>query len=329
MSTPTTTSAPINKKVGFINAFIAATLMGFVGFFARHINAQGDFIASSRMMCGTIAFFAILAYKGRLHELKSYKLSFPMILSGFFMGNCLSAYVMATKLTSIANAVFFIYIGPIISTLLAVIFLKEKMRVSTWVSMAGVFIGMLLIVGLVSFEGGSLKFGFEFKAETFKGDMLALYSGVGYGLFLFFNRFRTEVPGDTRAFWNFLFALLGILALFPITQPTIAQMGSSDWIWWIAIGFVCGFGALGTCSIATRHLKASEFACVSYWECVVAPVFVGLLIFGEAMSMPQIIGGSLIIIGGMSEVVVSLLSRKGSNETNDGSAPPCSSSLKT
>ncbi|ULJ69009.1 DMT family transporter [Wielerella bovis] len=317
MSTSTNSSTPINKKVGFINAFIAATLMGFVGFFARNINAQGDFIASSRMLCGTLAFLAILAYNGRLHTLKEFKLSFPMILSGFFMGNCLSAYVMATKLTSIANAVFFIYVGPIISTLLAVIFLKEKMRATTWASMVGVFVGMLLIVGLVSFEGGSLKMGFEFKQETFKGDMLALYSGVGYGLFLFFNRFRTEVPGDTRAFWNFLFALIGILALFPITQPTIANMGTSDWIWWVAIGFVCGFGALGTCSIATRHLKASEFACVSYWECVVAPVFVGLMIFGEPLSMAQIIGGALIIVGGMSEVIASLFSRKQNKEVDD------------
>lgn len=28
-----------DKKLGFICAFTAATLMGFVGFFARHINA--------------------------------------------------------------------------------------------------------------------------------------------------------------------------------------------------------------------------------------------------------------------------------------------------
>lgn len=64
-----------DKKLGFICAFTAATLMGFVGFFARHINAQGDFIAWSRMACGAILFFGILAYKGRLGDLKTYKIS--------------------------------------------------------------------------------------------------------------------------------------------------------------------------------------------------------------------------------------------------------------
>ena len=301
MTTPATT--PINKKVGFINAFIAATLMGFVGFFARHIDAQGDFIAFSRMMCGGLLFFGIIAYKGRLLDLKSFKLSPTMILSGFFMGNCLSAYITATQHTSIANAVFFIYIGPIISTLLAVIFLKEKMKAGTWVALLAVFIGMM------SIGPNGMSFGMEFSEKTFFGDMMALYSGVGYGLFLFFGRFRTEVPGDVRAFWNFVFALAGITVLFIFTKPTISQMTSTDWMWWIGIGIVCGFGALGTCTIATRHLKAAEFACVSYWECVVAALFVGLMIYGEPLSSAQMIGGALIIIGGMSEVLISMLGK--------------------
>ncbi len=307
MTTPATT--PINKKVGFINAFIAATLMGFVGFFARHIDAQGDFIAFSRMMCGGLLFFGIIAYKGRLLDLKSFKLSPTMILSGFFMGNCLSAYITATQHTSIANAVFFIYIGPIISTLLAVIFLKEKMKAGTWVALLAVFIGMMMISGLMSIGPNGMSFGMEFSEKTFFGDMMALYSGVGYGLFLFFGRFRTEVPGDVRAFWNFVFALAGITVLFIFTKPTISQMTSTDWMWWIGIGIVCGFGALGTCTIATRHLKAAEFACVSYWECVVAALFVGLMIYGEPLSSAQMIGGALIIIGGMSEVLISMLGK--------------------
>ncbi len=305
----TSVECPINKNIGFLNAFVAATLMGFVGFFARHINAQGDFIAFSRMMCGAILFFLILAFQHRLSELKQHKISLSMIASGFFMGNCLSAYIAATQLTSIANAVFFIYIGPIISTVLAVIFLKETLKPITIAAIISVFIGMLLIVGLVGFDENGLHVGMEFSAKTFKGDMLALYSGVGYGLFLFFGRYRTEVPGDTRAFWNFVFALAGITFLFIFTKPTISQMTSTDWMWWIGIGLVCGFGALGTCTIATRHLKAVEFACVSYWECIVAPL-IGYFYFKEDLTAAQAIGGVLIILGGVSEVLFSFVSSK-------------------
>ncbi|MGI2259224.1 DMT family transporter [Shewanella sp. GXUN23E] len=299
----------INKNIGFSAAFGAATLMGFVGFFARHINAQGDVIAFSRMLCGAILFFFILMYLGRLSDLKKYKLSPAMVCSGFFMGTCLSAYVAATQLTSIANAVFFIYIGPIISTVLAIIFLKEKLKPVTLLSIALVFMGMLMIINLVTVTDGGLSIGMSFSKETFVGDMLALASGVGYGLFLFFGRYRTEVPGDVRSFWNFVFALAGICMLFLFTNPTVSQMTASDWIWWLAIGVVCGFGALSLCTIATRHLQAAEFACVSYWECVVASI-IGILVFSEPLSAEQMIGGGLIIAGGCSETIYSLFGRR-------------------
>lgn len=299
-------SSEISRKTGFMSAFGAATLMGFVGFFSRHINAQGDVIAFSRMLCGAVLFFFILLGQNRLKDLKKYKLSFSMVLSGIFIGTCLSAYVEATKLTSIANAVFFIYIGPIVSSVLAVIFLRERMKVSTLFSIISVFLGMLLIIGIVRFSNGSIHVGLTFSPATMTGDILALLSGVGYGLFLFFGRYRTEVPGDIRSFWNFIFAIVGICFLFLFTSPSVSQMTFSDWMWWLGIGVVCGFGALSLCTVATRHLQASEYACISYWECVVA-VFFGYVAFSEPLSLTQAIGGGLIVVGGVSEVLFSLL----------------------
>ncbi|EKS0042151.1 DMT family transporter [Salmonella enterica] len=302
-------SSEISRKTGFMSAFGAATLMGFVGFFSRHINAQGDVIAFSRMLCGAVLFFFILLKLGRLKDLSRYKLSYTMVLSGLFMGTCLSAYVAATQMTSIANAVFFIYIGPIVSSVLAVIFLREKMKSSTLFSVIAVFAGMLLVVGIVRFNNGSLHVGLSFSPKTLTGDVLALLSGAGYGLFLFFGWYRTEVPGDVRSFWNFIFALAGICFLFLFTHPSVSQMTFSDWMWWLGIGIVCGFGALSLCTIATRHLQASEFACVSYWECVVAVLF-GYFVFSEPLSLPQAIGGALIIVGGVSEVLFSIVLNK-------------------
>ncbi|MGL4475033.1 MAG: DMT family transporter [Shewanella sp.] len=291
------------KINGLLAAFGAATLMGFVGFFARHINAQGDVIAFSRMLCGAVLFFFILLGMGRLKDLTRYRISPSMVFSGIFMGTCLSAYIAATQLTSIANAVFFIYIGPIISTILAIIFLKEPFKPITMFAISIVFAGMMLIVGLVQFNDGAVTVGLSFDAKTFAGDMLALASGVGYGLFLFLGRYRQDVPSDVRSFWNFLFALVGIGALFIFSQPTIAQMTASDWMWWIAIGIVCGFGALTLCTIATKNLLAVEFATISYWECVVASL-IGIVVFSEPLSTMQFVGGFLIILGGTSEMAV-------------------------
>ncbi|MGI2259229.1 DMT family transporter [Shewanella sp. GXUN23E] len=296
------------KTQGLLAAFGAATLMGLVGFFARQINAQGDVIAFSRMFCGALLFLLILLALGRINDLKKYRLSASMVFSGIFMGTCLSAYIAATQMTSIANAVFFIYIGPIISSILAMVFLKEPCKPVTLFAIGIVFIGMMLIVGLISVTDGAVTLGLTFKAETFAGDMLALASGVGYGLFLFLGRFRQDVPSDVRSFWNFFFALVGIGMLFIFSQPSVSQMTTQDWLWWIGIGVVCGFGALTLCTIATKNLLAVEFATISYWECVVASA-IGILVFQEHLSAMQVLGGLLIIIGGTSEMALAMLKK--------------------
>ncbi|BDM64866.1 EamA family transporter [Shewanella sp. NFH-SH190041] len=304
------------KTIGFLAAFGAATLMGFVGFFARHINAQGDVIAFSRMFCGALLFFFILLGLGRIRDLRKYRLSPAMVFSGLFMGACLSAYIAATQMTTIANAVFFIYVGPIISTLLAIIFLKEPFKPITMFSIGIVFVGMLLIVGLIKFNDGGISFGITFNKATFAGDMLALASGVGFGLFLFLGRFRQDVPGDVRSFWNFFFALIAICIMFMFSKPTVAQMTASDWAWWIGIGVVCGFGALSLCTIATKNLLAVEFATISYWECVVASI-IGIVIFHEPLSAMQVIGGILIIVGGTCEMAVGAVRKHLNKKTVD------------
>ena len=60
-----------------------------------------------------------------------------------------------------------------------------------------------------------------------------------------------------------------------------------------------GFGtiALGFLLVAGRNLPAADYGTIAYWEVPVA-IFVGLVVFGEALTINTIIGGLLIIGGG-------------------------------
>ena len=42
-----------------------------------------------------------------------------------------------------------------------------------------------------------LSVSLSFSRENFLGDMLGLASGIGYGLYLFFSRYRTDVGSDS------------------------------------------------------------------------------------------------------------------------------------
>jgi drug/metabolite transporter (DMT)-like permease len=272
------------------------------------------------MLAGAAGCLLILTFAHRLPALRSTRLSPAMIVGGMALGTCLAAYVSATKFTSLANAVFLIYTGPLISAILAAIFLKERIKPLTAVFLTLVFVGMVLILGLVSVDGGGVSVGLSFSGDTFKGDMLGLLSGAGYGAFLFLSRYRTDVASDVRGFYNFVFGAVGIGIIFVFSGPSLADMNGSSWVWLLTMAALIGFGALGLLTVAGRHLTAVELSTVSYWECVVG-AGVGVVAFSEALSVMQVIGGAFIVVGGMGEVVWSLRrGRAGELAADSGSA---------
>ena len=133
------------------------------------------------------------------------------------IGLSLACYVTSTLMTSVANAVLFIYTGPVFCVLLARIFRKEPMSKLQWICLAAVFVGMLFAEGLVGFGAGGQFFGVDLNFETSTpefpqkgvGDIFGLLSGVFYGASMFFNGYRKDADTTARGVWNFIFAMLG------------------------------------------------------------------------------------------------------------------------
>jgi drug/metabolite transporter (DMT)-like permease len=298
------------KTLGYSTMIVSAALMGCVGLFARNINTSGDVIAFTRMTVGAICILGLMFYQGKTSLIKVTKITPTVIASGACLGLCLAAYVSSTQYTTLANAVFLIYTGPVFSTILAAIFLKEKISKLTAALLTAVFIGCLFIIGIINYSASAgLTISLSFAKENFIGDMLGLASGVGYGLYLFFSRYRTDVSSDSRSFFNFLFGAVAIGVCFVVKPPSLADMNTSSWIWLISMGFFIGFGALTLLTIAAKHLKAAELACVSYLETVVG-AGIGIAMFGESLTLLQSLGGILVIGGGMGEIVISMSKKR-------------------
>lgn len=335
----------MNKKLGFGAMIGSATGMGMVGFFSRgavpsyEVDGEtvkyvlGDFLAFGRMATGAIGFILIILVARKLPELRSTKLSFPVVAGGVAIGTSLALYVSATLMTSIANAVFLIYTGPLFSAILAWIFLKERISLRNGLFLLLVFVGMLFVIGLVTWTAGSgfevgLKFGADpaFPRKTL-GDLFGLASGVFYGLALFFYRYRGDIGSEVRGFWNFIFGAVGAIVVMVIRFTTLdtstpAVMDRTNWLWASGLFLVSGFFAIGLLVVAGKHLRAVELSTVSYWETVVALMF-GLFFFNESMTLTALFGGLLIIVGGMGPIVFELAVKpKGGDETGGGGSTP-------
>ena len=306
------------KLKGFIFMFLSSSAMGGIGAFGRYINAPGDFISFGRNFIGFIALTVIFAVaaRGNFKKLRTTKLSPAMVFSGIFLGLLSGLYVISTQYTTLANASFLIYTGPIYSTVLAAIFLKEKINGKGIACIAAVVLGMLFIVGIITPQGLTL----DLDPKWMFGNMIGLLSGVAYGLYLFIGRYRQDCDSNVRSWWNFLFASITILGLMAVdsllsgglkytvkvngvqqvdaagqimTAPwDIFTMDATSWLVWIAAALITGFIAFHLLAYATKMLKASELAAISSQES--GAVLNGLTELLRALGLPALLDMTMV-----------------------------------
>mgnify|MGYP000938269218 CR=1 FL=1 len=322
----------MNKKLGAIAMLLSATGMGLVGTISRGTTAGladadksviGSFLAFGRMTVAMIGFIVIVLMTRKLDLFRRTRLSTAVVMGGVSIGLSLGCYISSTLMTSIANAVFLIYTGPLFCALLARIFRKEKISVLSGIFLSLVFVGMLLTIGIIDFKNGSLTFGLDLSASSPEfpqkklGDLLGLLSGVFYGLAMFFYGYRKDVDSVVRGVWNFFWASCATLAMSIVLRPWhgVASFTATNWMWAVVLFLVCGLFALGFLVVAGRNLPAVEYSTISYWECPVA-ILCGLLVWGEKLTPMGMIGGLLIVGGGLAPIIVDAIARKSRASTS-------------
>lgn len=327
--------------LGTIAMLISATGMGLVPLFSRWatrtdmfdgalgLNAGdsiGALMAVGRMSMGVLFFVVIMFATGKVETFKKLKLTPAIALGGLMIGMSLACYVTSTLLTTISNAVLFIYIGPVVCVVLARIFRKEPMSALQWVCLVAVFIGMLFGNNLMGFNESGFFVDFNLVPSTPEfpqkglGDAFGLASGFFYGASMFFNGYRKDADTTARGVWNFIFAVLGAGVITVVLNSLGANTGMENWALnihftafnWIGallLWVICGPVALGFLLVAGRNLPAADYGTIAYWEVPVA-IFVGLVVFGEALTVNTILGGILIIGGGAIPSIKGMLSAR-------------------
>ena len=327
--------------LGTIAMLIPATGMGLVPLFSRWatrtdmfdgalgLNAGdsiGALMAVGRMSMGVLFFVVIMFATGKVETFKKLKLTPAIALGGLMIGMSLACYVTSTLLTTISNAVLFIYIGPVVCVVLARIFRKEPMSALQWVCLVAVFIGMLFGNNLMGFNESGFFVDFNLVPSTPEfpqkglGDAFGLASGFFYGASMFFNGYRKDADTTARGVWNFIFAVLGAGVITVVLNSLGANPGMENWALnihftafnWsgaLLLWVICGPVALGFLLVAGRNLPAADYGTIAYWEVPVA-IFVGLVVFGEALTVNTILGGILIIGGGAIPSIKGMLSAR-------------------
>jgi drug/metabolite transporter (DMT)-like permease len=216
------------------------------------------------------------------------------LFSGFF----------ALSYLAIADATAISYITPLLTTLLAVLILKEKVRFYRWGALALGFAGM--VVMLFPYFGGG----------TPAGSGQALGAGVAVAAACF-SAFATlevrrlaqyERVGAIVFYFSSIAALAGLVTcLFAWVTPTPREAAIL-----VAAGIMGGFGQTFL-TASYRHAPISLIAPFDYLTLIWA-LLVGFFLFGQVPEMLVLVGAALVIVAGLiviwRESVLGIQARK-------------------
>lgn len=191
---------------------------------------------------------------------------------------CLTTFVLATKWTSAANAIFLQYCGVVWVLIASPLVLREPFRRRDAIAVAIAFVGMLLF-----FVG-------RFESRDFRGEIAALVSSVCFAaLVLALRRERGSGAEAVVTYGNVLAALV----LLPFVRADLAVPARSAVVL-VLLGVVQIGVAYALFVQGLKHVTATEAALIGMLEPIANPVWV-FLFLGEKPSGFSILGGAIVL----------------------------------
>lgn len=232
-------------------------------------------------------FFATLMSVGRFG-----------ILAGALLAGAGISFIQAFAHTTIANALFIFGAIPFFAALLARIFLGERLRRSTLVTMLFAGGGLALMV----FNGINVGSGF--------GNLMALATALcfaGYAVVVRYRRRVEMLPALLVA------SVLIIAVSLPASGGDLALPLNDILLCLFWGGCLSGF-VNWMFIIASRHLAAAELTLLMLIEFALGPIWVWWFI-GETPHRWTLIGGSVIITSVAARAILELVNKSHPEQT--------------
>ena len=268
----------MNRTTGSILVFIAALSWSTAGLFTRVVSTDIPTTLFWRSFTGGLCVLVVYMIFNRTANLKR--------LFTFGTGEAVMAVVNAIATicfiasffhTTIANVVFVSGTMPLITFVLAVIFLKEKPTAITTIACSLSATGVMFIM---------------WGAQNF-GDVVGL--ALAFGMTTFLASLTVAVkyyPKADMVKATYLAAFLGAILVAPFA--TFGDTSVSDYQWLFLYGFVnVGLG-FAVYLVGVSKITAVAAALISLLEVLLAPVWAAWL-FGEEMGPRTAIGGGVIL----------------------------------
>jgi DME family drug/metabolite transporter len=254
---------------------VAAALWSTGGLFIKWTSLSAVELCFGRSLLAAITV-AIFTWR------EGFGLNLVTAVASVLYAALLVLFVLATKETTAANAIFLQYTAPVYLLIFEPLFYKEKFRSRD------------LIVVLVCMAGMSLFFVGKLRPQDVTGNLLALASGLCFAFYILSLR-HTKSRAVNRASSVIYGNLLLVLIAAPAGLQAIPRMTSLDALSVVYLGVVQIGLAYTLFTVAmSRGVRSLDAGIVGYIEPVLNPVWV-FLVLGERPTQWALLGGAIIV----------------------------------
>jgi len=255
---------------------VAAALLWSTG--GIGIKAVADSGLKVTFYRSLFAAIALMLFLGRsVWGRRQWKSTPAFVIAIISYAACLTAFVIATKWTTAANAIFLQYAGVVWVLLLSPVVLREPMRARDVIAIA------------VAMSGMALFFVGRFETRGMAGNAMALVSSVFFAALILVLR-REQRAAQAAVTWGNVACALAVLpfighdlALTPRSFAVLAFLG----VFQIAIAYVLFVRGLA-------YVTATQASLTGMLEPVSNPIWVFLLL-GEKPSAFAIAGALVVL----------------------------------
>jgi DME family drug/metabolite transporter len=253
----------------------AAVLWSTGGLFIKWTSLSGLELSFGRSLLAAVTVAIFTRREG-------FGLNLVTAFASVLYAALLLLFVLATKETTAANAIFLQYTAPVYLLIFEPLFYKEKFRSRD------------LIVVIVCVAGMSLFFVGKLRPQDVTGNLLALASGLCFACYFLLLR-HAKSRAVNRASSVIYGNLLVVLLAAPSGLKALPQLTSHDALSVVYLGVVqIGLAyTLFTVAMA-RGVRSLDAGIVSYVEPVLNPIWV-YLVLGEQPTDWALLGGAIIV----------------------------------
>jgi len=253
----------------------AAVLWSTGGLFIKWTKISGLELSFGRSLLAAITVAIFTRREG-------FGLNRVTALASVLYAALLLLFVLATKQTTAANAIFLQYTAPVYLLIFEPLFYKEKFRSRD------------LVVVIACVAGMSLFFVGKLRPQDVTGNLLALASGLCFACYFLLLR-HSKSRAVNRASSVIYGNLFLVLIAAPAGLKALPRMSSHDVLSVIYLGVVqIGLAyTLFTVAMA-RGVRSLDAGIIGYIEPVLNPIWV-YLILGERPTQWALLGGVIIV----------------------------------